>query len=250
MSLEPAARIHDPVSHTAASEGRFLAETAVDVALLFVPGPEEIIILKYVYRGGRVLVRWAVKKLIRAANKKISDTITGAPGDLAKEAAGAIGEKIGEGYSDVAGHIVEGSEDVFTNLRNAARVDDEVDCDDSTIAMGSDCVTIDQKPAARRNDPTKCGGSIADGSHDVIMGGVPVAAVGGLTGKKPKDKHEVAKWQKVTKKFGKAAVKGAIKKGASGAVDGVIDSAKDQAKDYVKDQYKDAAKTVYDKVMK
>ncbi|MFT3772238.1 MAG: PAAR domain-containing protein [Minicystis sp.] len=250
MSLEPAARIEDPVTHTNASEGRFLAETAVDIAFLFIPGPEEIVILKYVYRGGSVLARWAVKKLVRAANKKISDEVTGAPKKAAKAVAGAIGDKLGQLSMDVAGEIVEGSEDVFTNLRNAARVGDEVDCDDTTIAMGSDCVSIDQKPAARRYDPTKCGGMIADGSEDVIMGGVPVPAIGGLTGKTPDEKHDVAKWQKVTKKLGMAGAKKFIKTGSlTEAGKGVLDNAKDQVKDYVTDQYKDAGKQVFDKVM-
>lgn len=249
MSLEPAARIEDPVTHTNASEGRFLAETAVDVAFLFIPGPEEIVIVKYVYRGGSVLLRWAVKKIVRAVNKKISDEVTGLPKKVAKDIAGAIGEKAGQQSFDVAGYIVEGSDDVFTNLRKAARVGDKVDCDDTTIAMGSDCVTIDRKPAARRFDPTKCGGSIADGSPDVIMGGVPVAAVGGIEGDAPDEKHKIAEWQKILKKLSLSGLKGFIKKGElSDAASGVLNSAKDQAKDYVKNQYKDAATKVFNQV--
>lgn len=246
MSLERAARIYDPVTHTEASEGRFLAETAVDVGFLFVPGPEEFVVVKYVYRGGSVVARWAVKKVVRAVNQKISDTVTGLPQNIAEKIGGAVGEKIGQTQLTVAGHIVEGSDDVFIDLRKAARVDDKVDCDDSTIMMGSDCVTIDRKPAARRTDPTKCGGSIADGSDDVLMGGVPVAEVGGIMGQAPEEKHEVSWWQKTLAALGMGGAKG-LKEGKP--LKGVIDAAKDQAQekatDYAKEQAKEAAKRLW-----
>ena len=69
MSLERAARIYDPITHTEASEGKFLAETAVDVIFLFIPGPEEFVVIKYVYRGGSVFARWAVKRYAPATGQ-------------------------------------------------------------------------------------------------------------------------------------------------------------------------------------
>jgi uncharacterized Zn-binding protein involved in type VI secretion len=228
MSLERAARLYDPITHSEASEGRFLAETAVSVGLLFVPGPEEFVVAEYVYRGGSVFLRWAVRKIIKAVNKKAAEL----PGEIAEKVGGAIGAKVGETQLTIAGHIVSGSDDVTTNQRKAARVDDKVNCDDSTIAMGSDCVTIDRKPAARRGDPTKCGGHIADGSEDVLMGGVPVAEVGGAMGKMPEEKHDgVPWWAKALKSLGVGSAKGGVKEGVK---DAVKDAAMDQAKERLK----------------
>jgi RHS repeat-associated protein len=82
----------------------------------------------------------------------------------------------------IEGTIVSGSLDVNINSRAAARAaspgaQDVVACAKHgsgappMLAQGSDNVFINSQPAARKDDMTTCGGTIAAGSDDVSIGG-------------------------------------------------------------------------------
>lgn len=75
--------------------------------------------------------------------------------------------------------LVEGSNNVFINSRNAGRVGDAYQshaCKDhpahqDTIRKGSSTVFINGIPAARVGDPVSIAGSVAEGSNNVFIGG-------------------------------------------------------------------------------
>lgn len=75
--------------------------------------------------------------------------------------------------------LVSASGDVFINGRGAGRVGDAYvphGCDvhpshSGNITSGSSSVYINGKAAARIGDPVSCGGSAAQGSPDVFIGG-------------------------------------------------------------------------------
>ncbi|QCR07120.1 PAAR domain-containing protein [Brenneria rubrifaciens] len=81
--------------------------------------------------------------------------------------------------------IIEGSSDVTINGRPAARLGDAVllhacpcpnmphGIHNRAISAGSGTVTINGKPAARIGDAIGCGGSVAAGSGDVMIGDTP-----------------------------------------------------------------------------
>ncbi|HEX8609659.1 MAG TPA: DUF6531 domain-containing protein, partial [Telluria sp.] len=83
----------------------------------------------------------------------------------------------------IEGKILTGSKDVTINSLPAARaaappsMEDNIVCAMHSsgvppmIAQGSDNVYIDSLPAARKGDKTTCGGTIAEGSEDVFIGG-------------------------------------------------------------------------------
>lgn len=82
----------------------------------------------------------------------------------------------------IEGHIASGAPDVSINSRPAARaaapgLQDVVACArhgsgaPPMLAQGSDNVFINDHPAARKDDRTTCGGTIAAGSDDVSIGG-------------------------------------------------------------------------------
>ena len=78
---------------------------------------------------------------------------------------------------------IQASEDVFINLRGAHRQGDAWEvhccthpdephgCHSSVLASGSSSVYINGKQAGRIDDPIACGGRVATGSDDVIIGG-------------------------------------------------------------------------------
>lgn len=66
--------------------------------------------------------------------------------------------------------ITGGSSNVFTNSKNAVRVDDPDACP-ATIAQGSSTVFINGKPAARKGDLNTDGCPIIEGSGNVFIGG-------------------------------------------------------------------------------
>lgn len=68
--------------------------------------------------------------------------------------------------------IKDGSYDVWTNRKNAARSQDIVSCHDKKIIQGSLEVSINMRPATRIDDLTECG-AIGSGSADVWIGGPP-----------------------------------------------------------------------------
>ncbi|WP_166898740.1 RHS repeat-associated core domain-containing protein [Massilia sp. CCM 8734] len=106
------------------------------------------------------------------------------------EATG-INEKVDEVISDIVdvfipksieGKIITGSRNVDINSLPAARAaspddEDKIECAKHSsgpppmIALGSGNVYINDHPAARKDDMTTCGGTIADGSKDVFIGG-------------------------------------------------------------------------------
>jgi uncharacterized Zn-binding protein involved in type VI secretion len=55
-------------------------------------------------------------------------------------------------------------------------------CPDTTIASGSNDVTVDGKAAARAGDSAGCGGAVVEGSPDVFINGKPAAIQGGAAG--------------------------------------------------------------------
>lgn len=75
--------------------------------------------------------------------------------------------------------LVSASGDVFINGKGAGRVGDTYAphvCDvhpshSGHISSGSSSVFINGKAAARVGDPVSCGGSAAQGSPDVFIGG-------------------------------------------------------------------------------
>lgn len=75
--------------------------------------------------------------------------------------------------------LVTGSSDVMVNGKAAGRVGDSYDphsCPDhashsGNIAQGSATVFINGRQAGRIGDPVSCGGSVAQGSPNVLVGG-------------------------------------------------------------------------------
>lgn len=75
--------------------------------------------------------------------------------------------------------LITASTDVFINGKGAGRVGDSYaahGCIDhpshsGVIASGSSSVYINGKPAGRIGDPVSCGGSVAQGSSNVFIGG-------------------------------------------------------------------------------
>lgn len=75
--------------------------------------------------------------------------------------------------------LVTASGNVLVNGKGAGRLADSYAAHDcpkhpphtGTVASGSGTVTINGQPAARVGDAVSCGGSIAQGSGDVFVGG-------------------------------------------------------------------------------
>ena len=73
---------------------------------------------------------------------------------------------------------VQGSPNVFINLRNAHRQGDAwashccgPPCHGSTLAAGSSTVYTNLKQQGRIGDPVACGSAVATGSPNVFVGG-------------------------------------------------------------------------------
>lgn len=75
--------------------------------------------------------------------------------------------------------LISASSNVIINGKGAGRVGDSYAVHgcvvhlshSGTIASGSSTVFINGKPAGRIGDSVSCGGSVAEGSGDVIVGG-------------------------------------------------------------------------------
>lgn len=75
--------------------------------------------------------------------------------------------------------LATASPNVFINGRGAGRVNDSYvahgckvhPSHSGVIAAGSSTVFINGRPAGRIGDPVSCGGSVAEGSGDVFIGG-------------------------------------------------------------------------------
>jgi RHS repeat-associated protein len=154
MSGQAAARLGDPVAHTAAMGGfemGGLVGAAVGIAALaFVIGT-----------GGTGAI------------------VIAAAGAVAATGGGALaGMHVGEAYTTTTGAIVSGSGDVLVNGRHAARaIIDTAACSNHSspqkIAQGSQSVFIDKNPAARAGDQVTCAAVIAAGSPNVFFGAAP-----------------------------------------------------------------------------
>ena len=101
---------------------------------------------------------------------------------------GVIGEFAAGFTTSDTGMIVDGSGDVNTNARRAARAGDPVTCSwhagAQRVAEGSATVLVDGLPAARLGDRTTCGAQIASGSGNVDIGG-PTRTVLGVNPEVP-----------------------------------------------------------------
>lgn len=108
--------------------------------------------------------------------------VTGAGGFIAA-ATNAISSFIDDLIPpEICGHINQGSPNVFTNRRPAARAvaegdDNQVLCYKHPpnpfpyVAEGSDTVFINGYPAHRKTERSTCDAKTAEGSHNVFMGG-------------------------------------------------------------------------------
>ncbi len=72
--------------------------------------------------------------------------------------------------------VMEGSPNVFVNGKPVARVGDKVNSHtdglgshDGSISQGSPNVFVNGKPKARRGDSVSCGGTLVDGSSNVLV---------------------------------------------------------------------------------
>jgi uncharacterized Zn-binding protein involved in type VI secretion len=76
--------------------------------------------------------------------------------------------------------ILEGSPNVFINGQSAVRVGDRVathcapvgettECHDGTVNQGSPNVFVNGKPKARFGDGVSCGGTLKEGSENVLV---------------------------------------------------------------------------------
>ena len=152
--MSAAARVGDPIEHSAALEGLLLG-LAVGAAAVVVAAAAGVSI---VASGGLAAV-----------------TVVGA---VITMSAG-IGELIGSLSCSInkGGQIFKGSENVHTNGKPAARAHlDTTTCDKhgsapQIIAEGSDTVFINGQPAARVGDHFVCDGKISSGSNNVNIGG-------------------------------------------------------------------------------
>lgn len=93
---------------------------------------------------------------------------------------GAYITSVSTGHGDFPPRATpDGSSNVIINGKGANRVGDSWPthcnpagvCHDGNTASGSSTVKVNGKPVARIGDPISCGGAIATGSSDVIIGG-------------------------------------------------------------------------------
>ncbi|MGW8192414.1 RHS repeat-associated core domain-containing protein [Sphingomonas hankookensis] len=151
---QPAARLHDEISHTDALSG-FLTGAALGLAAGLA------VVALTVATGGAALV------VVAAAGGAVAATGGGA----------LLGEALGETSTTVTGAIATGSPNVFINSRAAARaIADTADCSNhggspKQISEGSQTVSINSFPAARETDKIVCGAAISSASPNVIIGG-------------------------------------------------------------------------------
>ena len=152
-----AARLGDPIEHTDAMMG-FLLGAAIGLAAGIA------IVAATVATGGAALA------VVAAVGTGMAATGGGA----------LLGEALGSTFTTVTGAIIAPcSPNVHINGRPAARaISDLAACSKDgpapiPIAQGSKIVVINGLPAARHGDLLSCGGKIAAGSSNVIIGAEP-----------------------------------------------------------------------------
>jgi RHS repeat-associated protein len=150
-----AARLDDPIQHSSKLAG-FLIGGALCIAAA-------LAVAAVAFTGGGLLLAAA------AAGGVLGFT------SLAAEVGGMIGSLI----TSNSGKIALGSKNVLINSKNAAyAVDSNAACSKDggspqRIAEGSKTVYINHYNASRKTDRLECGGTIADGSPNVLIGGPP-----------------------------------------------------------------------------
>lgn len=170
-----AARQFDPIAHT--STMGMLAKMAGSLVVGAIAGALATAAVVALVASGPVgwvamlAIGFAVSAVMEATgiNAWIDRTVDSAVDDLIPPS--------------IEGKIATGSKDVWINSLPAARaaappsMEDNVICAKHgsgvppMIAQGSDNVYIDSLPAARKGDKTTCGGTIAEGSNNVFIGG-------------------------------------------------------------------------------
>lgn len=173
-----AARLHDPIAHTstmgmlAKMGGSLLVGALVGAALsaLVVAA-----VVATVATGGLGFVAvLAIGFAVSAAMEA-----SGLNGFIDSQVNRAVDKFI---PPSIEGKIISGSDNVKFNSLPAARAAapgelDTIACNKHSsgpapmLAQGSDNVFINDQPAARKGDMTTCGGTIAEGSEDVFVGG-------------------------------------------------------------------------------
>jgi uncharacterized Zn-binding protein involved in type VI secretion len=212
MPLQPAARKDDEIAASAGPEARLLAVALGAVIEELIPKPNLKSIGKALLKKnpigllvsaanvankvrkhavgvGRAVkpasvfsnpAQWAqykaaraYSKAVRDAHKTASDKAVSTLFGFVKDPVVDFAESIGVKYLGVGSDLIlKGSPDVFTNKKDAARVDDPTKAGDQ-IAQGSDSVSINKKPASRAGDKTKKQNIIVDASDNVWFGGEP-----------------------------------------------------------------------------
>jgi RHS repeat-associated protein len=170
-----AARQFDPIAHT--STMGMLAKMAGSLVIGAVVGALATMAVVALVASGPV--GWVAMLAIGFAVSVVMEA-TGINAWIDRVVDSAVDALI---PPSIEGKIATGSKDVWINSRPAARaaappsMEDQVICAMHSsgvppmIAQGSDNVYIDDLPAARKGDKTTCGGTIADGSGDVFIGG-------------------------------------------------------------------------------
>lgn len=171
MSTMPAARHHDPVDHDFSTLGGLVGAVVGDLIGTLLPKTPAKLhpIGKFPVWAG--WVKQTAFRIKSFAIKKARKTVENAPQTAASKGGAAGGAAAGSQVHSASQEIKDGSDNVFTNKRRAARILDPVTCDESIIAEGSLTVIINERPASRKGDQTKCGGTILEGSPDVFFGG-------------------------------------------------------------------------------
>ena len=173
-----AARLNDPIAHTstmgmlAKMGGSLLVGALVGAALttLVVAAVVATVATGGLGLGAVLAIGFGVSMAMEAS---------GLNGFIDNQVNRAVDKFI---PPSIEGKIVSGSPDVKFNSLPAARAAapgelDTVKCGKHSsgsppmLAQGSDNVFINDQPAARKGDMTTCGGTIAEGSEDVFVGG-------------------------------------------------------------------------------
>ncbi|GGF20453.1 hypothetical protein GCM10011611_28120 [Aliidongia dinghuensis] len=165
-----AARFDDPVAHTHALGG-FIAGALVGVAAAI--GVALVVGAVATAVAAEVATAGLATPLVAGAAVTVGElAVNLVVGGWLTSKAEEIGEKLGgESFGSPSGKITQGSPTVIINGKAAARVNDKVSCDGSTLAQGSDSVFINGLPASRLHDKIHCGGAVVEASQNVFIGG-------------------------------------------------------------------------------
>ncbi len=172
-----AARCDDPVAHSRALAG-FLAGAVVGL----VAATEAAAVVAAVVGAAAVEVGTAglaTPLIVGVAATALDLGVGGYVGAKLMGAAEEAGEALGsQSLGSASGMVLQGSADVRTNGRPAARALDAETCHAGKVAQGSKTVRINGMPASRVGDKTTCGGQILAGSLNVRIGGPPDTRAG------------------------------------------------------------------------